>query len=420
MATSKPGPLVGEIKGSVGGVTFQGGPGDQFIRSRIKPVHGNTGYQVDCRNLMARASTTWSTLSEVDRVAWERMAGGRSAGYVQYLRSWLSQIGAAAIEAPLVPQSADRPAPIGPTTAEDLGDLMLVGLTRDLTSDEEMICRVYDQVPRTWRKVRYKTHGYESVAYGEGLGAAENIVQNVASDPSGIAYNATAIWPGTTWTIEMWIRPDTDQAGTHETLIELDGGSHIIYWRVDPNWFMGYDGAYRNLGSCPGHDQWFYIALVADGTAGLLDVYVNGQLYAESIIWAAVALTGNKSMGNRASSPTRWLEGRWGPVRVSKIKRSPTEIETIWNDGRGRAFATDADTMCLLIMDETTGGTLYDRVLGYHDWTRSNLGNAWGPFCRTLYADADRVMPEGRVNIASRIKDLTRLAGASWLDRVDY
>ena len=369
---------------------------------------------------MAQAASTWGALTATIRQSWAELSTSGLAGFVIYVKAWLVQIGARSLDAPPVPQTLDYPEPIHPTTFTHDGDLILTGFSRNLLENEEAIVRTYQQVPRTWRKPGRKTIGYTNAIADEGLGAVLNKVQNIQSSPSSYAVNSSWIWAGTTWTFEIWIRPDTTQAGVQEILLTLDGGTHQIMWRVDPNYFMSYDGDYHLIGACPGHGEWFYVAIVADGIAGTMNVYVNGVLYGENIPWAALDLSGAKTIGIHANRAIRWLEGRFGPVRFSSGKRTPEEIIAIWNAGRGRPFVLDMSTACLLVCDEATGNTLTDRAPNYHHWTMVNLTNAWGPFCQTLYPAASKIMTEGSVTLRTRVKDLTKLPGSLWQDKVDF
>ena len=65
----------GEIKGSLGGITFQGSPFGTTIRTRTVPVNPNTPAQVAARSGFANASARWSlTLTAAQRQGWEDYA----------------------------------------------------------------------------------------------------------------------------------------------------------------------------------------------------------------------------------------------------------------------------------------------------------------------------------------------------------
>jgi len=420
MANAKPGPLVGRIKGSIGGTTFQDGSGDQFIRAKVKPVNGQTGFQRDCRTLMARASTSWSGLTQADRDAWGWMTGGARAGYVQYLRAWVTQIGANEVEAPPVPAHTTRPQVIRPVAVVDHDDLMLVRLNRELTRDEEAICRVYQQVPRTWSKVRHKTVRYEPVAWLEGLGATPNRVQSIPEPQGSYGIYDGLTTAGTSWTLEMWIRPDVDQVIDPACVWSQENNSSIFYWNAFGRIRLYVSGAYVDLGAALPGGRWYYVVLLAHGGDGTVDLWVNGAHYVGPKTIAPGAMSGVQTIGARWNGLQYRLHGRYGPVHISTGNRWSGYIEEHWNDGKGKAYFYDGLTETLLNMDEQTGDVLHDSSLVPTDWTRVNLETAYGPWCRKLYGDAERVMAAGRVNTETRVKDLTRLAGSSWLDRHDF
>lgn len=65
------GPIVGEIRGSVGGTTFSRNRFGPYARQRSVPVNPNSGRQVGARARLAAAADIWSSvLSVVQRDAW--------------------------------------------------------------------------------------------------------------------------------------------------------------------------------------------------------------------------------------------------------------------------------------------------------------------------------------------------------------
>ena len=420
MATAKKGPLVDDIKGSVGGTTFQGGSRDQFIRARVKNIDGQSSWQRQSRNLMALASTTWATLAAADRDAWVDLCGGWRRGYVQYLRSWLGQVGAEDLEAPPVPQFTERPGAIQPQVAVDEGDLTLTGMTRNLLASEEMILRTYKQIPPSWNKIRRATQGYTSVKYGAGLGITPNRVQDMTPTPYAYAWRAQDTTTSTTWTLEIWIKPDVTQAIDPACLWAKSSNTSVFYWKIGDFIRFYVSGAYKNLGAALPGGRWYYVALRADGVAGTVDLWINGQLYGGPVASAPGAWTGTQTLGARWDDQKYRVIGRFGPVRLSRILRSQEEIEDVWNSGLGRPFEVDISTECLLVCDEVVGNMLIDRAPNYRHWYRENLGNAWGPFCRVLYPSGEKYMSTGKVNIQTGIKDLTRLAGQPVMTAHDF
>lgn len=64
----------GQIKGSIGGTTYQQGPYGTVMRNRTVPVNPNTGRQVRVRTAMAFCSNEWLNMSSGDRIGWESYA----------------------------------------------------------------------------------------------------------------------------------------------------------------------------------------------------------------------------------------------------------------------------------------------------------------------------------------------------------
>lgn len=420
MATKKAGPLVSEIRGRVGGMVFQGCGAGGMVRSSRKPVSGQTGYQRDVRRIMAQASTGWGKLTAGMREDWAVRAGGERKAFVQYVKAWLVQVGATTIDAPGVPVQLGRPMWMMTQTLVDPEGLWLAGFTRDLQASEEAIVRVYRQVPRTWNKFIRRTVWYENVGFGEGLGAQLDLVQNLMSFPSGSATRNGVSTMATTWTLEMWIRPDVVQGSVVQTLYSTFFFSKTVYWNVSGTLRWREDGLQQVIGPTPGYGTWFYVVILADGVGGTIDCYINGAPYGAQVNYTARPLDGLQSIGQQVGHVNRWLEGRYGPVRISDVLRTPAEIAATWAGGEGRPWVTDGNTEVLLQMRETTGVVLEDTSGNGRDWVRTNLWNAMGPFCRMIYPEASKVMPAGRVGLETVVKDTSRLPGQGWQERVDF
>lgn len=71
----KPGPLVGEMSGSVGGVTFARNRGGQYARLRANVTNPNTSEQQEARNALANCVHYWlETLDDAQRNSWDDYA----------------------------------------------------------------------------------------------------------------------------------------------------------------------------------------------------------------------------------------------------------------------------------------------------------------------------------------------------------
>jgi hypothetical protein len=66
--------IVTQGSGSIGGVTAARNRGGNYFRSRVSPVNPQTGAQEVVRRNLAAATTSWRTLSESQRGAWNAAA----------------------------------------------------------------------------------------------------------------------------------------------------------------------------------------------------------------------------------------------------------------------------------------------------------------------------------------------------------
>jgi len=79
--------MLGEIKGSVGGLTFQGSGDGQIIRQRVKPITKNTVLQSRQRNLLAGLARSWAyELTDGQRNGWNSLAPEGITGYQLFTR----------------------------------------------------------------------------------------------------------------------------------------------------------------------------------------------------------------------------------------------------------------------------------------------------------------------------------------------
>lgn len=77
MAIFNGGALVGEIRGSAGGLTFSRNTHGQYIRTRAKPVNPNTMRQSQARQRVETIQSAWrNTLTQLQRTGWDDYAKG--------------------------------------------------------------------------------------------------------------------------------------------------------------------------------------------------------------------------------------------------------------------------------------------------------------------------------------------------------
>jgi hypothetical protein len=74
MALIRPGAVVGQISGRVGGVVFARNRGGAYVRNGPAPVQPRTLYQTAVRNALSTASSAWDSITEEQRTAWSEWA----------------------------------------------------------------------------------------------------------------------------------------------------------------------------------------------------------------------------------------------------------------------------------------------------------------------------------------------------------
>lgn len=71
MAIIKPGPLVSEARGKIGGVVFSRNKGGLYVRNFAAPTQGESAARNDQRSAFGVSSHAWNALSNVQRSGWE-------------------------------------------------------------------------------------------------------------------------------------------------------------------------------------------------------------------------------------------------------------------------------------------------------------------------------------------------------------
>lgn len=74
MAIIRTGGIVGQISGSVGGLTYSHNKGGAYIRNRSIPTNPSSVAQLQRRADLATVSTTWQNLTAAQRAAWTEWA----------------------------------------------------------------------------------------------------------------------------------------------------------------------------------------------------------------------------------------------------------------------------------------------------------------------------------------------------------
>ena len=75
-ALIKPGPLVADIRGSIGGTTFARNRGGMYVRNRTTPLNPQSLAQSTVRATLGQLANNWTTvLTQAQRDAWDAWAG---------------------------------------------------------------------------------------------------------------------------------------------------------------------------------------------------------------------------------------------------------------------------------------------------------------------------------------------------------
>lgn len=141
MAVYRPGPIVADIRGSVGAETFARNQGGLYVRARTTPTDPNTADQQACRAAVTALSQYWSdTLTDQQRADWRTYAhvhprpnrfGERTItnGYTRFMRINHTRYRVdTAVAFDIPPTEPPLSPPIFTFTADDSADTVTVAL----------------------------------------------------------------------------------------------------------------------------------------------------------------------------------------------------------------------------------------------------------------------------------------------------
>ena len=114
-------PILGELKGSIGGNTFQGSRYGQVVRQRVVPVDPATPRQAALRQHLAQANVDWKALVAGIRSGWETYAANTPwtnrfgdevflTGRLQFIRSAVFNLAAGEPTPTFAPEIPGLPA----------------------------------------------------------------------------------------------------------------------------------------------------------------------------------------------------------------------------------------------------------------------------------------------------------------------
>lgn len=132
MAKFLPGPVVSEVRGSVGGTTFTRNRFGPVMRQRVKPVVSTTEYALAAKARMTTETQAWQGLTAAQKLAWNEYAAGNpivgslgeqqiGTGHIAFvgINTRIAMVGTGAL---LVPPVGTPPAPLsGLTLTADIG-----------------------------------------------------------------------------------------------------------------------------------------------------------------------------------------------------------------------------------------------------------------------------------------------------------
>lgn len=75
MALIRPGPMVSDLRGSVGGTVFSRNRSGLYVRGRVSPTNPNSITQQQARAFMTQATQAWNSLTAIQRAGWNSYAG---------------------------------------------------------------------------------------------------------------------------------------------------------------------------------------------------------------------------------------------------------------------------------------------------------------------------------------------------------
>ena len=430
MATVRPGPLVTEIHGSIGGSTFQHGSGSTFVRARTSKCLRPSS-RLDASNaLVARAANAWASLSGADQAAWTHACSsiavndraGRSRNikpFQLFLSAFVKQTGSSTIVIPSVPSIIGRADPIDiiPTTFQ--GDLVFNALSRDLAVTETTIVRVLRQVPARLSRPLYKIHETLEVESDAGLGLSPDMSIHTGSS-TAYAFRAAAILPLTSFSLELWFNSSYPQTADRAYLFAFGSPTCSLYIDASNVFRFTLGAGTFNKGLAPTDAAWHYLALTFTVPGFTAQLYLDGTALGAPNVGTVFTNTANTYLG-RSSTPTRFFIGFLDDVRFSDIVRTPTEIASTYNAGHPPLAQIDATTLCLLRCDEISGGLLLDSAPSGFDFNANSLTLDAGVHARRLYATADRVVAnQGAVWTLTQALDTRSLTALSVRRKTDW
>ena len=142
-------PILGQLRGSIGGLVFSRNGGGQYAKSKGEPTNGNTTRQQAARGFLNTLSAGWASLSAANKTAWNGWADTHPrndslgqeytiTGHQAYvgLNSRLLDAGESAVATP--PAITAPAAPTGVVVTFTDETTISVAFTNTLDTDEKL------------------------------------------------------------------------------------------------------------------------------------------------------------------------------------------------------------------------------------------------------------------------------------------
>ena len=399
MATIRPGPLVSEISGSIGGTSFLNSGASQFARSRAKPIETHAQTLNECRNLLRGAGALWSALSAADREKWTVLAASVPAPNVLGQVRHYSPFG---LFCAAVLHQADRPFPVVPpapvaiipTETVSAGatafavDLHLSSVSRPLLLGEQLLVKTYRAYPPHWTRPPLRIISNVECLGLSGLNPIPDA--SVSFSGAGSYMDTTTANPGNTiFTVEFWFKPPTwPVAGIHSffrwsTLfhtIANTAGDFRLYTEL---------GSYSFGSPTVAPGRWHHLAATFAGSPGHVDFYLDSVKLGAGFTATSPGLLGGWKWASFSSTQypfTGWMD----ELHIHNSVLTAPQIAAIYNTGRGIRGAVSSGTVALYHCDSIAGGQVLDFSGNSYTLTTHNAATAPGMFCQLIYPAAQR------------------------------
>jgi len=385
MAIFTPGPIINQIAGSIGGATFQRGPGAYMIHAKHGRIQRPSPVINDAQRLHRSAAHAWPLLSAAAQTQWTAIARTTfrptrfgaprpMSGRELHTASWLHQIGKTTPTAPSTPTAAGTPAPMTANARAYQSTLYISSLSRPRAADELPVIRVYKPQPPTQKNCRGRilrtlelastNQLYEKADESVNISAfnsyavCNSVLTTSSSKTIEFYYNITKPYPGPTCMLMNWAN---NLAGI------MYNTSNFFYLFENPVLI------YSAFFVVP--SAWCYIAWTWNFTTMQHITYLNGTAGAPHAFTRIEGFPTGFRVGynNSGSAAT----GLFDEIRISNTCRTPAQITATWNAGTLLHLANEADTVAIWNADNVTSATIPD-VSG-HNKPLTLVAGSMGP-----------------------------------------